>query len=123
MIQTNLNSAVNMESVQPFQAMISPLVAYLQPLFKEAVDMSITETVEKAVDRALQKYSDLCKPMETYTRQQVCDACHITLPTFHAWVNKGILKTSKVNGRILVSKADLEEVIKEKKLSHFEHED
>jgi len=123
MNQTIVNIPGGPTEQLPLQAAITPIVSFLQPLFKEAVDLSINEAVERAVDKALQKYSDLCKPMETYTRQQVCDVCHITLPTFHAWVKEGTLRTTKVNGRTLVSKEELDAVMKAKKIVTFKHED
>lgn len=128
MSQTKINpTPLRTVPSQSFLNALAPLVSVLQPAFEEAVSASIKDVVDVAVDRAvdnaMKKYSELCKPVETYTRQQVCDACHISLPTFHAWVKDGTLKTMKLNGRTLVSKDDLETTMKAKRIVHYEHED
>lgn len=48
------------------------------------------------------------------TRDEVCRAGHITLPTLHNWVKKGLLHPSKVGGRVLFSEDEVTAVLSKK---------
>ena len=45
------------------------------------------------------------------TRDEVCRAGHITLPTLHNWVKKGLLHPSKVGGRVLFAEDEVMAVL------------
>lgn len=107
----------------PFNPFVSAMSVALKDAFNNSIRETVDSAIEAAVDKAMKKYSELCKPVETYTRQQVCEVCHISLPTFHAWVKDGSLKTVKMNGRTLVRKEDLESLMRSKRIVHYEHKD
>lgn len=48
------------------------------------------------------------------TRDEVCRVGHITLPTLHNWVKKGLLHPSKVGGRVLFSEDEVTAVFNKK---------
>lgn len=48
------------------------------------------------------------------TRDEVCRAGHITLPTLHNWVKKGLLHPSKVGGRVLFSEEEVTALLAKK---------
>lgn len=57
------------------------------------------------------------------TRDEVCRICHISKPTFHAWVNNGIIEAQKVGRRTLVKSEDLDDAIRRGKIHTFKHQD
>lgn len=59
---------------------------------------------------------------EMMTIDDVCRVCHITRPTFHAWVNNGIIQARKVGRRTLVKADDLNAAIQSKKVYKFKHQ-
>lgn len=57
------------------------------------------------------------------TRDDVCRICHISKPTFHAWVNKGAVEVQKVGRRVFVRADDLDNALKTKQIYKFKHQD
>lgn len=110
MKQTNINAqtykteAPSFDSQNPFNPFVSAMSVAMKDAFNNSIRETVESAIEAAVDKAMKKYSELCKPVETYTRKQVCEVCHISLPTFHAWVKDGSLKAVKMNGSTLVKK-------------------
>lgn len=50
-----------------------------------------------------------------YTREQVAEMCHITLATLHNWVRAGRLHPVKVNGRVLFSEEEINNLLARRK--------
>lgn len=50
-----------------------------------------------------------------YTREQVAEMCHITLATLHNWVRQGRLHPVKVNGRVLFSEEEINNLLTRRK--------
>ncbi len=49
-----------------------------------------------------------------YTRQEVADKFHITLPTLRSWDIRGVIKSVKIGGRRYYRRGDIENLIHEK---------
>lgn len=52
---------------------------------------------------------------QQYTREQVADMCHVTLATLHNWVRQGRLHPTKVNGRVLFSEEEINNLLARRK--------
>lgn len=70
-------------------------MASLLDLFSPLIDAF----VEKVAQRARQLAEEE-KP-RYYTRQEVADLLHVSLPTVHSMMNEGVLKPEKVGRRVL----------------------
>lgn len=86
----------------------------------------VAEEAQKAISAAL---AEVIRPAdgkpedsEYLTRNQVCQMLHISKPTFHCWVNTGLLETHKVGSRTLVKKADLQRKIEAGEIVRYKHQ-
>ncbi len=68
----------------------------------EELEAHITSSIEKALAKLLPQH---LKAEEYLTRKEVAECYKISLPTVHAWINKGLLTAYKIEGRTLF-KAD-----------------
>lgn len=79
---------------------------FLQDITLADIRLIVAEECKKAFAQ---------KPMpKKLTRDEVCRAGHITLPTLHNWVKKGLLHPSKVGGRVLFSEDEVTAVLSKK---------
>lgn len=77
---------------------------YLQQITPEDLRSIIADEVRKALQQ---------KPApRQYTREQVAEMCHITLATLHNWVRAGRLHPAKINGRVLFSEEEVNNLLK-----------
>lgn len=73
---------------------------------------AIRDIVRDEVTAALESYHEKQQRRRKYmTRQQVADTLNITLSTVHSYINKGILKAYKVNGRTLFKANEVDEAL------------
>lgn len=88
------------------------------------VDFTL-EDIRRVIDEALSEHraSETEKPGKLLTRDDVCRMCHISKPTFHAWVKKGAIEVQKVGGRTLVKAESLEAALQTKKIYRYKHKD
>ena len=90
------------------------------------VDCTLDD-IRRIVDEALSKHEAQAQesgaPGKLLTRDEVCRICHISKPTFHAWVNKGAIEVQKVGGRTLVKAESLETALQTKKVYRYKHKD
>ncbi len=90
--------------------------SYLKSFCQEVLRPIIVEAVKDAVPKELQK-----KDKQYYTRKQVCELLHISNPTFYSYVDKGILKKVKVEGKTLVEVEEFERAVAAKQLVRYKH--
>ena len=50
-----------------------------------------------------------------FTRRDLCDLFHISLPTIYAWTRKGLLNPKKVGARVLYEERDVMELLNNNK--------
>lgn len=73
---------------------------------------AIRDIVRDEITAALETYHEKQSRKKKYlTRQQVADALNVTLSTVHSYMNKGILKAYKVNGRTLFRANEVDEAL------------
>jgi excisionase family DNA binding protein len=46
-----------------------------------------------------------------YTREEAAQLLKISLPTLHAWANKGLITKSKIGNRVLIEDAEIQRMI------------
>ena len=85
---------------------------------KEDMRQAVVEAVSEAMRTQRGPEAD-----KLLTRAEVCEMCHISLPTFHAWVNNGTIEAQKVGRRTLVKAEALDEAIRRGKIHTFKHQD
>lgn len=79
--------------------------------FEQITTDDLRQIVADEVRKALQ-----AKPApKQYTRDQVAEMCHITLATLHNWVRQGRLHPVKVNGRVLFSEEEINNLLARRK--------
>jgi len=88
------------------------------------VDFTLDD-IRRVIDEALAEHQAQGPgiPGKLLTREEVCEMCHISKPTFHAWVNKGAIEVQKVGGRTLVKAESLESALQSKKIYRYKHQD
>ena len=70
----------------------------------------LAEIISKTVKACLIDWKPAQRNQDTsvyLTRAQVCDRLHISLPTVHAWMKKGILKPYHIGGRTLFRESEV----------------
>ena len=70
---------------------------------RQELEVLIREQVFNALDADRAK----SKPAKTYTREQVCEMAHITLPTLWAKTKRGDINSMKIGGRVLYSEDEV----------------
>ncbi len=92
------------------------------PIVVDFTKEDMRRVVTEAVSEAMRSQRD-SEAGKLLTRAEVCERCHISLPTFHAWVNNGTIEAQKVGRRTLVKAESLEDAIRRGKIHTFKHQD
>lgn len=71
-----------------------------------------TQPIEAAMERVIAKM--LPKNDEYLTRKQCAERLHITLPTLHAYINKGVLVAYKIGRRTLFKSSEVDAALNKK---------
>lgn len=71
-----------------------------------------TQPIEAAIERVIAKM--LPKNDEYLTRKQCAERLHITLPTLHAYINKGVLVAYKIGRRTLFKSEEVDAALNKK---------
>lgn len=78
--------------------------------------------VEMVADRVVEKMAENApKTIELryYTRKEVADILHVTLPTLNRLSKDGILTPKRISGRVLYDSSMIDEAIQEKKIFKY----
>lgn len=92
--------------------------------FQEFLKQTLTETIKEALygaDVPVKQKQEQAKEKKYYTIAEVCDLLHITKPTFHSNVKKGIIKPIKIGRRTLVDANLLDAMIADGQVSRYQH--
>ena len=83
------------------------LLAVLQPLAEILLRPIIADEVKRAIaeDRAAER------PEKQYTRKEVADMLHISLPTLWNRERKGLIKSTHSGRRVLYSESQVKQLI------------
>lgn len=68
--------------------------------------------IEAAMERVIGKH--LAPKDEYLTRKQCAERLHITLPTLHAYINKGVLVAYKIGRRTLFKSEEVDAALNKK---------
>ena len=71
-----------------------------------------TQPIEEAMERVIAKM--LPKNDEYLTRKQCAERLHITLPTLHSYINKGVLVAYKIGRRTLFKSEEVDAALNKK---------
>lgn len=71
-----------------------------------------TQPIEAAMERVIAKM--LPKNDEYLTRKQCAERFHITLPTLHSYINKGVLVAYKIGRRTLFKSEEVDAALNKK---------
>lgn len=78
---------------------------------------SLLRLVEPLVDSFVEKVALRVREMQEaakpryYSRNDVADLLHVSLPTIHSMVHAGVLHPQKVGGRVLFAAQDVDDAI------------
>ena len=75
---------------------------FFQPLLSQLADL-VADRLRPPIAEA---------PPVMMTREEVCEALHITKPTLNDWTKKGLLPSVKVGGRRLYRQDDVEMAVR-----------
>lgn len=83
------------------------ILAALQPFAEKLLRPIIADEVQKAIaqDRAAEK------PEKMYTRGEVAEMLHISLPTLWDRERKGLIKSTRQGRRVLYSESQVKQLI------------
>lgn len=88
----------------------------IQLMQKKAIwdffDPFIEAIANKVSERVLQATTH--KEPRFYTRTETAKLLHITLPTLHRLTKNGLIKSKKINGRVLYDSYGIDEAIQQK---------
>lgn len=61
------------------------------------------------------------KTAKKLTRKEVAEMLHISLPTLHSYINKGLVCPQKIGGRVLFDANEVEEAMATKVVFRYKH--
>jgi len=80
----------------------------------EQLSQILKEVVSEQLKELGQYQSEKTEERNLLSRQQTCDYFGISKPCLHDWVKNGILKPTKVGGRVYFKQSDINLVINKK---------
>ena len=82
-------------------------------VFTELLAQSFREIVREEVTKAIDDARKQEKPERMYTRREVCQLLHITMPTLWRRVKEGKIIAAKNGRRVLFSESEIKRYVKE----------
>lgn len=82
-------------------------------LFVELVGQSFRQIVKEEITNALEEARQQERPEKMYTRREVCQLLHITMPTLWRRVKEGKIIAAKNGRRVLFSENEVKRYIEE----------
>jgi len=67
----------------------------------------LEEKIEAAIKRAIESFPKKAEQIEYLTRKEVAALLHISLPTLNNYTKDGVLRASRISGRVLYKKEDV----------------
>lgn len=88
-------------------------------LTSDDLNQRVYDAVAKALQGLMPQHQ---KSSEEYiTRKQASERLKVSLPTIHAYINKGVLIPYKIEGRTLFKAVEVEEAISKQYISKYKH--
>lgn len=91
--------------------------------FTDILDFFAEMIAEKMADKMQVATTSVAEPQpKMITRREVCSMLHISLPTLHSYINKGLLNPYKVGDRrVLFDSKEVEDAIKSQSVMRYKH--
>lgn len=83
-------------------------------------ETELAEKIDYILSVFLEKFSTKEEPTKL-TRSEVCERLHITLPTLHSYIKRGLITAKKIGGRTLFDASDIENAVQENKVFRYKH--
>ena len=90
---------------------LNSLSELFRPLINEVADLVVRKLQEEKVE-VTPRY---------YTRKEVAEILHVTLPTIHNMVKRGDIMAKKVNGRVLFNAEAIDNAVRDSKVYRDKH--
>ena len=88
-------------------------------LEKKVSDLTASEFINAVAESVAERL----KPDNYLCAKEVIERFHISRPTYHKWVKKGLLKPSHIGGRTLYLESELRQIPTDQKGKHFKAEE
>ena len=85
---------------------------------KEDLKILIKETLSEVIASAPTSEPKTAKKL---TRKEVAEMLHISLPTLHSYINKGLVCPQKIGGRVLFDAVEVEQAMESNKVMRYKH--
>ena len=79
----------------------------------------IRNTIKEVFEELVHKQEEKVKKRK-YTRQEVADILHVTLPTIDAMVKRGQIKCEKIGRRVLFNAEDIDNAVAGNRLYRYQ---
>lgn len=89
----------------------------LLPLLTGIID----SVAEKVAERLTNSEETKAYEPRYYSRQEVADILHVTLPTLHAMTKRGDIIAKKCGSRVLYDAAEIDKAVSEKRVYRYKH--
>lgn len=96
---------------------LSTQLAILQPLLTGIIDA----VAEKVAERLTNNEETKAYEPRYYSRREVADILHVTLPTLHAMTKRGDIIAKKCGSRVLYDAAEIDKAVSEKRVFRYKH--
>ena len=90
---------------------LDSLSELFRPLINEVADLVVERLQERKVE-AIPRF---------YTRKEVADILHVSLPTIHNMVKRGDIVPKRVNGRVLFDSGSIDNAVRDSKVYRYKH--
>lgn len=80
--------------------------------FAPIAEAWVRQLMHEEVVNALQAEKEKQQPQRTYTREQVADMLHISLPTLWSMQKKGEINPTRVGRRVLFTEEEIKKIQK-----------
>jgi len=87
-------------------------------IFTTAFGDVIKRMMNQVLDER-EKRNEQSRPVEYYSREEVCRKLHICHATYHNWQKKGVFRTKKIGNKVFVLKDKFDEDFAEEKFIKF----
>lgn len=92
-------------------------LAMLLPLFTPIIDA----VAEKVAERLSKREDTKVYTPRYYSRHEVADILHVTLPTLHSMTKRGDIIAKKCGSRVLYDAAEIDKAVSEKRVFKYKH--
>lgn len=113
----NTNNSTLHKNYSDVQAMYEFIYKTITSIVTDAVDAALTKMIKEG-KLLLQSDAEI-QPEELWTIDQFCSYVHVSRPTFHALVRRGVIHPRKCGQRTLISSAEVKSQLEKGVLGRY----